>query len=92
MQALRVLVVVMGVMIVGGTITLGVLVWRKLGSVGAPVVAASVLLEEPEGTRIMQASAAGETVVLRLEGGGPDRVVVVDTRTGRVVGRVGLAR
>jgi len=27
-----------------------------------------------------------------LQGGGPDRVVVVDTKLGRVLGRVGLAR
>jgi hypothetical protein len=31
-------------------------------------------------------------MALRLQGGGPDRVVVVDGRTGRVALRVGLTR
>jgi len=85
--------VVMGVMIVAGTVALGVLLAQKLGGGGAPaVVAGPVLLDEPAGTRIVGAEGAGDTVVLRLEGGGPDRVVVVDARGGRVVGRIGLAR
>jgi hypothetical protein len=93
MQALRVLVVVMGVMIVAGTVTLGVLLAQKLGGGGAPAaVAGPVLLDEPTGTRIAGAEGTGDTVVLRLEGGGPDRVVVVDARAGRVVGRIGLSR
>lgn len=92
MQALRVLVVVMGVMIVGGTITLGVLLARKMAGGSDPAIASALVLEEPAGTRIAQASGAGEAVVVRLEGGGPDRVVVVDPRTGRVTGRIGLAR
>ena len=91
MQALRVLVVVMGVMIVGGTVALGVLVARKAGGGGA-VLEAAVVLDEPAGTRIAGASGSGDSVVLRLEGGGPDRVVVVDGRSGRVTGRIGLAK
>ncbi len=90
MQALKVLVVVMGVMIVAGVIGLGVVMTKRL-TAAAPGLG-SVTLDEPAGTRIVAASPGGEHVVLRLEGGGPDRVAVVDLRSGRVVGRIGLAK
>ncbi|MCC6716952.1 MAG: hypothetical protein IT555_03635 [Acetobacteraceae bacterium] len=90
MQALKVLVAVMGVMIVAGVVTLGVVVTRRLSAV--PAGLGNVTLDEPPGTRIAGAVPGGEVIVLRLEGGGPDRVAVVETRTGRVVGRIGLAK
>jgi len=97
MQALRILVVVMGVMIVGGVVTLVVLVAQRIGGVPAAVVASAVVagsatLDEPAGTQIVAAVPAGDVVALHLKGGGPDRVVVVEARTGRVLGRVALAR
>lgn len=90
MQALKVLVVVMGVMIVAGVVALGVVITRRVTV--APAGMGNVVLDEPAGTRIAGAVAGGEAIVLRLEGGGPDRVVVVEQRSGRVVGRIGLAR
>ena len=95
MKALKVLVVVMGVMIVAGVIGLGVVMTRRLTA--APPTTAlpgmgSVTLDEPAGTRIAGAVAGGDTIVLHLQGGGPDRVAVVELRSGRVVGRIGLAR
>lgn len=90
MQALKVLVVVMGVMIVAGVIGLGVVMTRRLTA--APPTLGSVTLDEPAGTRIAGAVAGGDIIVLNLQGGGPDRVAVVELRTGRVVGRIGLAR
>ena len=90
MQALKVLVVVMGVMIVAGVIGLGMVMTRRLSAV--PPSLGNVTQDEPAGTRIAGAETAGEHIVLRLEGGGPDRVAVVELRNGRVVGRIGLAR
>ena len=90
MQALKVLVVVMGVMIVAGVVTLGVVMTRRLSAV--PASLGNMTLDEPAGTRIAGAVPGGDVIVLRLEGGGPDRVAVVETRTGRVVGRIGLSR
>jgi len=94
MQALRILVVVMGVMIVGGVVTLAILLAQKMSGVPAVVVvvAGSATLDEPAGTQIVAAVPAGDVVALHLKGGGPDRVVVVEARTGRVLGRVALAR
>jgi len=87
---LVVVVVAMGVVIVAGSVTLGVMVARR-GS-GAPPVAKDAVLDEPAGTRIAGISALGDRLALRLQGGGPDRVVVLDLRDGHVLGRAMLAR
>lgn len=100
MRGLKVLVVVMGVMIVAGTATLGVVIVRRLGGVAAGTSAGSgagaamaAVLDEPAGTRIAGVAGAGERFVVTLSGGGvPDRAVLVDARSGAVVGRLGLAR
>ena len=90
MAALKAAVVVMGVLIIAGVAVIAaVIVQRVLASPPASVAA---LLDEPAGTRIAGVSAASDRLAMRLEGGGPDRVVVVDLRTGRVVARAALAR
>ena len=90
MRTLKIAVIVMGVMIVGGVATLGVLLFQR---VAGPVAAVGeVVLDEAEGTRIAGSTAVGEKVVLQLQGGGPDRVVVVDVRTGRVSARIVLKK
>jgi hypothetical protein len=89
MRALKILVVVMAVMIVAGVVVLGVTVSSRMGT---PKPAPPALLDEPAGTRIAQISAAGDRVVLLLQGGGPDRVVALDLRTGLVLAHAGLQR
>lgn len=90
MQALRVLVVVMGVMIVLGMVALGVLLARRVAA--PPPGMATLTLAEPEGTQILSASLSGEILALTLRGGGPDRVLLVEAHSGRVTGRIGLAK
>ena len=90
MGGLKVAVVAMGVLIIAGTATLFTLLATRM-SPGAGQIASAVL-DEPAGTRIAGVSAAADRVTVQLQGGGPDRVVVVDLRTGRMLGRVGLAR
>lgn len=90
LAALKVAVVVMGVLIIGGVAILVVTVARRLGGPVA-AVATPLLLDEPAGTVIAAVAASGDRVVLQLRGGGPDRVVAVDGR-GIVVARIGLAR
>ena len=93
MRFLKVLVIAMGVLIVVATTVLVVLIAHRLGGgaqAGRPVAAASVLLDEPAGTRIVGIAAAGERLAVQLQGGGADRVVLVDPRNGDVVGRIGL--
>ena len=91
MQALRVLVVVMGVMIVGGTIALGVALSQRMGG-SAAAKEWSVALDEPAGTQMVAASLSGDAVALTLRGGGVERVVVVDARAGRVAGRISVSK
>ncbi len=91
MRGLTVLVVVMGVMIVVGVaVVIGTIVQRSGGT--AASVAADAVLDEPAGTRIAGIAALADRLAVQLQGGGPDRVLLLDPRSGRVVGRVALAR
>jgi hypothetical protein len=92
MQALRVLVVVMGVMIVAGTVALGVVLAQRMGGGGAAAREWSLALDEPAGTQVAAAAASGDGLALTLRGGGPERVVVLDARTGRVLGRISVSK
>ncbi len=100
MRALRVLVVVMGVLIVLGTAALvAAVIYRAPGRRPAlPAaevpgsVAARAVLAEPEGTRIAGVALSGGRLAVSLQGGGPDRVVLLDLASGQVVGAVSLAR
>ena len=90
MRALMGLVVGMGVLIVAGVVGLIGVVASRVASHRAPALSA-VVLDEPAGTRIAGIASLGDGLALQLQGGGADRVVVVDPQ-GRVVRRLGLAR
>lgn len=94
MRALKIVTVVMGVLIVLGTMTLVVLVARRSAapSTGEGAMAASAVLDEPAGTRIVGVAAVQDRLAVQLQGGGADRVVFVDPRSGGVMGRISLAR
>jgi hypothetical protein len=89
---MMVLVVAMGVLIVAGVSVIGVTIARRVIAPAAVVAAHDAVLDEPAGTRIAGVSALPDRLALQLTGGGADRVVVVDLRTGAVVGRAALAR
>jgi len=95
MRGLKIATVVMGVLIVVGTIGLLVGLARRGSAPSAPVAATgsplAVTLAEPEGTRIVGVTAVQDRVAVQLQGGGVDRVVLVDPHTGVVVGRISLA-
>jgi hypothetical protein len=94
MRALKIAVVGMGALIVLGTITLAVLIARR--STTAPEAAlsasVSVALDEPEGTRIAAIAALRDRLAVQLQGGGADRVVLIDPLTGTIAGRITLKR
>jgi hypothetical protein len=94
MRALKAAVIVMGVLIVAGVTTIVVtIVSRTVNSgSGASAVAAQVVLDEPAGTHIVGTSLAADRLAVQLQGGGGDRVVLVDTHAGRVIARIGLAK
>lgn len=95
MKALKALVLGMGVLLVAG---LGLLVYGVSTRMGNPPVTASrptggfgeVEIALPAGARVEQMAIAGERVVLRLSGGGPERVLVLDPASGRVSGSFAL--
>ncbi len=89
MRAMLAVVIAMGVLIVLGVATLAVTVVRRLS---VPALQAALVLDEPAGTRMQALGAAGDRLAVLLQGGGPDRVLLLDPRSGQVVGRVGLAR
>jgi hypothetical protein len=90
MRALQAITIIMGIMIVGGTAALAVLIVQRLKSV--PTAPTSVVLDEPSGTRIAGIASGSDRIAVLLHGGGPDRVVFVDPRSGTLAGSVRLAR
>lgn len=95
MRALKVATVVMGVLIILGTIGLLVAMARR-GAAPPVAVALSTLpvavtLAEPDGTRIVSVTAVQDRLAVQLQGGGADRVVLLDPRSGAVSGRISLA-
>jgi hypothetical protein len=88
MQALKFLVVAMGVLIVVGTGAIVVVIAKRMSAPAGPAITAT--LHQPTGTRIVAIAAAPDRNVLHLQGGGPDRLVSVDPRTGKVLGTLSL--
>jgi hypothetical protein len=89
---LKIAVVVMGVLIVVGVVVLVVAITQRVGTLAVGGAAGPVVLDEPAGTHIAGVSMLPDRLAVQLQGGGPDRVVVVDSRSGRVIARVGLSR
>ncbi len=92
MRFMKALVIGMGVLIVVATTVLIVLIVHRLTGppAVAPAAAGPVLLDVPSGTRIVTIAPAGDRLAVQLQGGGPDRVLLVDPRSGVVMGRIAL--
>ncbi len=92
MRALKALTAVMGLLIVVGTAVLVATIVRRAGAPAAPAEKIAVALGEPSGTRIAGIAAVADRLAVALQGGGPDRVVLIDPRSGEAIGRIALAR
>ncbi len=90
MRALVALTVIMGVLILAGTATVAITIVHRIG--GSPRTLTSALLDEPSGTRILCAAAFGDKLAITLQGGGPDRVAIVDPVSGHALAHIALAR
>lgn len=92
MRLVKVLAVVMGILIlIGSGVVVVTIVKRASGGGSASNVA--VVLPEPAGTRIGGIAATSDRLAVLLQGGGgPDRIILVDTRTGAEAGSIALAR
>jgi len=89
----------MGVLIVLGTIGLMVAMARRSASTsqppalaGASLPSISLTLPEPEGTRITAITAVQDRLAILVQGGGADRVILVDPHSGAVTGRISVSR
>ena len=80
----------MGVLIVAATTVLTVLIAQRIGGTRALPTPIAVVMDEPGGTRITGIAQAGDRLAVLLQGGGPDRMLLVDPRTGAVAGRISL--
>jgi hypothetical protein len=90
-RALKVLVVVMGVLIVAGTLGLVAVIVQRMGGGGPGAPFAERSLGQPAGTRILGVAAAeGRLAVLVARPDG-ERVLLVDPRDGRVLGMLRAA-
>ncbi len=94
MRTLKAITVIMAVLIIVGTVTLAVLIAKRLaGPPAASGEAIAVRLDEPPASEIVAIASEGPgQLALLLHGGGPDRVVVVDLASGGVRARIGLSR
>ena len=87
MRALKILVVVMGVLIIAGTLTVVTVLVQRVGGGGGSGRWETVL-DQPEGTRItgIAATESGIGVVVARPDG--ERVLLVEPKHGRVIGEI----
>jgi hypothetical protein len=91
MRVLTALTIGMGVLILVGVTVLIVTIVKR-AAVPATTPALALVLDEPPGTKIAGLTAVADRLAIDLSGGGPDRVVLVDPRSGQIVGRIALRR
>ena len=91
LKVLKFITVLLGLLIVLGTTVVGVTIVKRMSEPVAPGQIAATL-DEPAGTRIAAIAATQDRLALHLQGGGPDRVVLLDPRTGARTGSIALAR
>jgi hypothetical protein len=92
MRALKVLVVVMGALLVGGTVTLIIAVVERARQHLAEPAAAPpppgrgfgrTVVDLPEGARVISVEPAGERLVVRIGlADGGEALILIDARTG----------
>ena len=90
MRLLKAITIGMGLLIVVATTVLVVVIASRLGGAVRVSTPIALVLAEPSGTRIAGIAAAGDRLAALLQGGGADRIVLIDARTGSVAGRVEL--
>jgi hypothetical protein len=92
MRTLKIVTIAMAVMIVAGVVILGVTIMRRLnGPPGGMAFVANIVLDEPAGTRLVTFTSLPDRLAVQLQGGGPDRILFIDPRSGQSIGRVALA-
>jgi hypothetical protein len=103
MRALKVLVIVMGVLLVAGIIALGFAVQYRMNhprpapataaapAIGPAAVPNAMTIDLPQGARVVGAEASGDRLVVRVElAAGSEELIVVNLATGLPIATVTL--
>ncbi|HXP77571.1 MAG TPA: DUF6476 family protein [Stellaceae bacterium] len=100
MRALKVLVVVMGVLLVAGVVVVVVTIMSRMTQRATPPAAAAATHVAPFGTTavmlpadslVMEVQGAGDRILLRLDlSDGSEMLLVLDAATGTELGRIKL--
>jgi hypothetical protein len=99
MRALKVLVVVLGVLLVAGFAVVVVTIMGRLGQRAAPAPPAAARLAPfgnatvtlPANALVMEVQGAGDRILLRLDlADGSEMLLVLDAATGAELGRIKL--
>lgn len=100
---LKIVVIVMGVLIIGGMGVIGVTMVRRITSASTDTVETTATTETtvagfgqvelavPAGARLVDMDVDGDRLVLHLETAAGARVLVIDLTTGKTVGAIALA-
>jgi uncharacterized membrane protein len=104
---LKIVVIVMGVLIIGGMGVIGVTMVRRITSASTDTVETTattattvagfgpsfgqVELAVPAGARLVEMDVDGDRLVLHLETADGPRILVIDLTTGKTVGAIDLA-
>ncbi|MFQ5939287.1 MAG: hypothetical protein ACE5KL_04350 [Alphaproteobacteria bacterium] len=95
MQALKVLVIAMGIAILAGVAVIGVTIYKRAteprdetaAAPAPPPAFGTVEVPIPEGCSVVETLAAGERLILRIgTGAACDRIYVVDLASGALLG------
>jgi len=94
MRALKVLVVVMGVLLLGGTAVLIAAIIGRAGNRAADARASRferAVVDLPDGARVLGVETSGDRLVVRvaLEAGG-EQLLLIDARNGARLGTIEL--
>jgi len=100
MQALKALVIVMGVLIIAGVTVVVVTIYNRMraSAPGSGAAAGNELpsfdratVPVPAGCRVAGLEPAGDRLLLQLAGvAGCEQILVIDLRSGRLLGRLDL--
>lgn len=90
MRAVKIATVVMGVLILLGTAGLVVAMVMRRPSPAVVPASLGLVLDEPPESHIVGIAAIQDRLAVALQGGGADRVILMDPRTGAVSGRISL--
>ena len=91
-RPLLIAVIAMGVLIVLVTTVVIVKLVKDVVTAPASVTLTTTMLRQPAGSHIVTITSADGRLGVLLQGGGPDRILMVDPSSGRVAGEMMLGQ